>query len=84
MSNESESGVGPPEAGPAPAHREVHYEYSRDLAPLLTRLGASLVVSTYQAGKLVVVGVDPHGGLALSGWRPPAGTTPASWPARPT
>jgi uncharacterized protein (TIGR03032 family) len=62
----SDPGAGPPEGGPAPPHREVRYEYSRELAPLLTSLGASLVVSTYQAGKLVVVGVDSHGALALS------------------
>src|SRR5262245_1290677 len=66
MSNESESGAGRPDAGPAPAQREVRYEYSRDLPSLLTGLGVSLVVSTYQAGKLVVVGVDQHGALALS------------------
>src|SRR5262249_2778385 len=66
MSNESESGAGPPEAGPASAYREVRYEHSRNLAPLLSRLGAALVVSTYQAGKLVVVGVDQAGALALS------------------
>jgi uncharacterized protein (TIGR03032 family) len=66
MTSESESGAGTPEAGPASPQREVRYEYSRNLAPLLTHLGASLVVSTYQAGKLVVVGVDPQGALALS------------------
>src|SRR5262245_15712654 len=64
MSKESDPAAGPP-AG-EPAQREVRYEYSLQLAPLLTHLGASLLVSTYQAGKLVVVGVDPHGALALS------------------
>lgn len=39
------------------AHREVRYEYSNNLVPILNQLGASLIVSTYQAGKLVVVGV---------------------------
>src|SRR5262249_62304497 len=66
MSNENESGAGPPKASPAPAHREVRYEHSLNLAPLLAHLGASLVVSTYQAGKLVVIGVDQAGALALS------------------
>jgi uncharacterized protein (TIGR03032 family) len=66
MSNENDPSAGPSEGGPAPAHREVRYEYSRNLAPLLAHLGASLVVSTYQAGKLVVVGVDQQGALALS------------------
>jgi uncharacterized protein (TIGR03032 family) len=65
MSKESESGAAPG-AGPDPAQREVRYEHSRNLAPLLAHLGTSLVVSTYQAGKLVVVGVDPQGALALS------------------
>ena len=66
MSNENDPSAGPSEGGPAPTHREVRYEYSRNLAPLLAHLGASLVVSTYQAGKLVVVGVDQQGALALS------------------
>jgi len=39
---------------PAPV-REVGYEYSLNLAPLLEHLAVSLLVSTYQAGKLVVV-----------------------------
>ena len=65
MSNASESAAAPSKGEPA-AHREVRYEYSRDLAPLLSRLGVCLVISTYQAGKLVVVGVDQHGALALS------------------
>ncbi|WP_299415479.1 TIGR03032 family protein [Acaryochloris sp. IP29b_bin.148] len=39
------------------AHREVRYQYTNNLAPLLKQLGSSLILSTYQAGKLVVVGV---------------------------
>ncbi len=39
------------------AQREVRYEYSNNLVPILKQLGASLVLSTYQAGKLVIVGV---------------------------
>src|SRR5438132_6066639 len=35
--------------------REVKYEYSLNLAPLLNHLGVTLLVSTYQAGKLVVI-----------------------------
>jgi uncharacterized protein (TIGR03032 family) len=66
MSNENDPSAAPSEGDPALAHREVRYEYSRNLAPLLAHLGASLVVSTYQAGKLVVVGVDQQGALALS------------------
>jgi uncharacterized protein (TIGR03032 family) len=43
-----------PEA-PASA-REVRYEHSLNLAPLLEHLRVTLLVSTYQAGKLVLVG----------------------------
>src|SRR4051794_8819040 len=50
---------------PAPAVREVRHEYSRSLPPLLDQLGVSLLVSTYQAGKVVAVGVA-QGELTLS------------------
>jgi uncharacterized protein (TIGR03032 family) len=55
------------EAGGALVHptREVRHEYTLNWAPILTRLGASLLVSTYQAGKVVAVGVA-DGALALS------------------
>jgi uncharacterized protein (TIGR03032 family) len=43
----------------------VGYEHSLNLAEVLANLDISLVISTYQAGKLVVVGAD-RGGLALS------------------
>ncbi len=36
--------------------REVRFEHSRQLPPLLKQLGCTLLVSTYQAGKLVAVG----------------------------
>ena len=45
--------------------RLIHYEHSLNLAPLLSQLDISLLITTYQAGKLVVVGVH-QGGLALS------------------
>src|SRR5438874_2516631 len=45
--------------------REVRYEVSRDFVPILAEAGVSLLISTYQAGKLVVVGTD-HGKLTLS------------------
>ena len=38
-----------------PDTRPVDFEYSLNLAPLLKHLGVSLLVSTYQAGKLVTV-----------------------------
>jgi uncharacterized protein (TIGR03032 family) len=52
--------VDAPPAGPAPAEststREVRHEYTPSLPAFLERLGASLLVSTYQAGKVVAVG----------------------------
>lgn len=45
--------------------REVRYEVSRDFVPLLAEAGVSLLVSTYQAGKLVVIGTQ-QGKLTLS------------------
>src|SRR5262245_60929812 len=41
----------------APATREVRHEYTHTLPSLLNQLGVSLLVSTYQAGKVVAVGV---------------------------
>jgi uncharacterized protein (TIGR03032 family) len=49
----------------APRSRQVRHEYTASLPPLLDRLGVSLLVSTYQAGKVVAVGVA-DGQLALS------------------
>jgi uncharacterized protein (TIGR03032 family) len=37
--------------------REIRHEYTRTFPALLNQLGVSLVVSTYQAGKVVAVGV---------------------------
>ena len=55
----------PPFAVPETADREVRYEHSVNLPPLLAGIGASLLVSTYQAGKLIVVGARQKT-LALS------------------
>ena len=53
-------------SGPdAKGKREVRHEYTRNFPRILEHLGASLLVSTYQAGKVVVVGIGP-GGLELS------------------
>src|SRR5260370_39411556 len=46
----------PGDAEAAASLREVRYEHSLDLAPLLEHLRVTLLISTYQAGKLVVVG----------------------------
>src|SRR5262245_64086775 len=55
----------PPERNGAPPTREIRHEYTRSLPPLLSQLGVSLLVSTYQAGKVVAVGVA-QGELTLS------------------
>ncbi len=55
----------PPEPKGAPTTREIRHEYTRSLPPLLSQLGVSLLVSTYQAGKVVAVGVAA-GELTLS------------------
>jgi uncharacterized protein (TIGR03032 family) len=49
----------------APAQREIRYEHSRNFPAVLEHLRISLLVSTYQAGKLFVVGAR-QGELALS------------------
>ena len=45
-----------PKAEKALALREVQFEYSREFPRILEHLNAALVVSTYQAGKLAVIG----------------------------
>jgi hypothetical protein len=54
-----------PERDGAPPTREVRHEYTRTFPALLDQLSVSLVVSTYQAGKVVAVGVAA-GELTLS------------------
>jgi uncharacterized protein (TIGR03032 family) len=60
-----DAGTAPPEQEVAPLRREVRHEYSTSLPPLLSQLGVSLLVSTYQVGKVVSVGVA-SGGLTVS------------------
>jgi uncharacterized protein (TIGR03032 family) len=60
-----ESGATASERTDAPATREIRHEYTPTFPALLNQLGASLLVSTYQAGKLVALGVD-RGELTLS------------------
>jgi len=55
----------PPEREGVPPTREVRHQYTHSLPPLLSQLGVSLLVSTYQAGKVVAVGVA-QGELTLS------------------
>ena len=60
-SETAESGIKPESA----LTREVRHEYTQNWPRILEHLGASLLVSTYQAGKVVAVGVGPDG-LELS------------------
>jgi uncharacterized protein (TIGR03032 family) len=57
--------IAPPERNGTPPAREVRHEYTRNLPGLLSQLGVSVLVSTYQAGKVVTVGVA-QGELTLS------------------
>jgi uncharacterized protein (TIGR03032 family) len=59
------AGTARPERSGAAPMREVRHEHTRNLPALLGRLGVSLLVSTYQAGKVVAVGVA-QGNLTLS------------------
>ncbi len=52
------------DSSPAPL-REVRYRASENFADVLARLGGCLLVSTYQAGKLVVIGL--HAGQVAVG-----------------
>src|SRR5262245_36119063 len=46
--------------GRAP-YREIQFRHSSQLVPILRGLRCSLLVSTYAAGKLAVVGTDANG-----------------------
>src|SRR5262245_55310401 len=62
---DSDTDRSPLEPKHVPATREIRHEYTRSLPPLLSQLGVSLLVSTYQAGKVAAVGVA-DGELKLS------------------
>lgn len=54
--------------------REVRYEHSSDFPGLLAQLGISLLVSTYQAGKVLVIGTwEGKLGLAFHNFEQPMG-----------
>src|SRR5262245_26438075 len=56
MSDPADRSTAPAEAPPQPGYTAVRFEHTGNFAGLLEHLGASLLISTYQAGKLVVVG----------------------------
>ncbi len=81
----------PATAGPAPDPGPVRAAHTPDFPALLRELGASLLVTTYQAGKLVVVRAEGDRlnthfrafpapmGMALDGDRLAVGTTTQVW-----
>jgi uncharacterized protein (TIGR03032 family) len=54
--NSAESGAAPPAAAPRETYTAVNYEHTPGFVPLLEQSGVSLLVTTYQAGKLFTVG----------------------------
>lgn len=44
-----------------PRRREIKFQHSTQFVPILQHLGASLLVSTYAAGKVATVGTGPDG-----------------------
>jgi len=64
VAEKESSGVRPPGATvPAPTAVEFHYTQSDSFVALLKQLGVSILVTTYQANKLLVVR-EAHGGLS--------------------
>lgn len=53
-----------PPDGQEPASKRFEYVHSKGFARLLRSLGVSLLVSTYQAGKLMAVRADEQGGVS--------------------
>lgn len=54
--------------------RSVHYEYSTDLAQLLESIQCSLLITTYQAGKVVSIGAaDRQLGISFHNFQRPMG-----------
>ncbi|HEV2294746.1 MAG TPA: TIGR03032 family protein [Tepidisphaeraceae bacterium] len=58
------AGVAPPTAGAAPAPVVFNFTQTDTFAPLLKQLGVSLLVTTYQANKLLVLR-EQRGGLSI-------------------
>ena len=62
---EAETGVQGARHKDAPPRRDFRCSYTQSLAPILTQLGASLLISSYHVGEFVSVGVGLEG-LELS------------------
>src|SRR5271166_1287667 len=63
--SEAETGVQGARHKDAPPGRDFRCSFTQNLAPILTQLGASLLISSYHVGELVSVGVGLEG-LELS------------------
>src|SRR5207302_9038082 len=64
VAEKESSGIHPPgDSVPAPTAVEFHYTQSDSFVALLKQLGVSLLVTTYQANKLLVVR-ESQGGLS--------------------
>jgi uncharacterized protein (TIGR03032 family) len=93
--SEADRGVRGSDPGGAPIdarpRREFRCEYTPNWAPILSHLGASLLISSYHAGELVAVGVGPQSlevschhferamGIAIQRNRIAVGTQTAIW-----
>lgn len=74
LANMSYGELQPTSTSAANAVREVNYAYGKELGEVLTRLGISVLLSTYQANKLVVVsGVDAMIELSFHNFDRPMG-----------
>jgi uncharacterized protein (TIGR03032 family) len=83
-----------PEGPPGEPHKPFEYVYSEDFAQFLASLGASMLVSTYQAGKLMVIraqagrmstllrSFEQPMGMAMDGDRIAIGTQRQVWVLR--
>ena len=58
MTESEQPTVGTQADGRASTLREVRFEYAPEFPRVLESLGSALLVSTYQAGKLLVIGVQ--------------------------
>lgn len=69
MSDPESSSTAQPESGEPtsaePAVRAVRHEYTLNWGPILNHLASTLLVTTYQAGKLVVASAEGDQGLSL-------------------
>lgn len=59
-----------PRPTPAPQDQALHSVFTTNLAEILAQLQISLIVSTYQAGKVILVRHDGGAAATQHRWRP--------------